>query len=238
MNLESSIDNLLYEERPAHRRGETVDYAVEKLREGILEGRYAPGQRLIARDLTEDLSVSRGPVREALRRLAAEGMVELVPNRGAVVRHLSRKQVNDLFQIRKNLEGLAARLAAEHIDEGENRAAFEKVWEEVRPKGEELPWTTFIKLNRLYHHTIVSIGGNDQLSDLIYNLQLPIVMFQIGRAMQPENARISHEDHEHVARAILAADPDAAENAMRVHLQRSHDWIVELPDSAFRRARR
>lgn len=227
--IETEVD------RPAQRRGETVDYVVAEIREGILSGRYAPGQRLIARDLTDDVGYSRGPVREALGRLAAEGLIQLVPNRGAIVRHLTRKQVNDLFAVRKNVEGLAARLAAERIDDGANRATFEKVWEEVRPKGRELPWSTFIRQNRLYHQTIVSIGGNEILSGLIETLQLPVVMLQIGRAMQPEHAAVSHQDHVLVAQAILAGEPDAAEQAMRQHLQRSHDWIVTLPDSAFRR---
>lgn len=99
-------------DQPAdQRRGATVDYVVSQIRSGILDGRYVAGQRLITRDLTEDLGISRGPIREALRRLAAEGMVELVPNRSPVVRHLTIKQVSNLFQIRETLEGLAARLA-------------------------------------------------------------------------------------------------------------------------------
>lgn len=231
-----SRETELETDRPAQRRGETVDYVVAEIREGILSGRYAPGQRLIARDLTDDVGYSRGPVREALRRLAAEGLVQLVPNRGAVVRHLTRKQVADLFEVRKNLEGLAARLAAQHIDDGENRSLFSRVWDEVRPTGLELPWSTFIRQNRLYHQTIVSIGGNEILSDLIETLRLPVVMLQIGRAMQPEHAAVSHQDHVLVAKAILTGDPEAAEHAMRRHLQRSHDWIVTLPEAAFRRS--
>lgn len=218
------------------RHGATVDHVVSQIRQRIVEGRYIAGQRLITRDLIEDLGVSRGPIREALRRLAAEGMVELVANRSPQVRHLTRKQVKDLFQIRDTLEGLGARLAAENIDVGDNRKKFCDIWEIVRPrKGEDLPWSTFMKHNRLYHHTIVAIGGNHHLVDLIDNLQLPIMMFQIGRAMQPENATISHEDHVRVANAILSGDPDSAEEAMRTHLQRSYAWISELPNSAFKR---
>jgi DNA-binding GntR family transcriptional regulator len=222
-------------DRPKQRRGETVDFVVEEIRDGILNGRYAPGQRLIGRDLTNYVGFSRGPVREALHRLSAEGLVEIVPNRGAVVRHLTRKQVEDLFVVRKNLEGLAARLAAEHIHEGSNRTLFSDVWGQVRPRSMELPWSEFIRLNRLYHHTIVSIGSNETLAGLIATLQLPVVMLQIGRAMQPQHTQVSHEDHVRVAETILSGDPDGAEQAMRQHLQRSNDWIVTLPESAFRR---
>ena len=94
------------------RRGDTVDYVCVCIRQGVVDGRFVPGQRLIARDLTEEIGISRGAVREAFRRLAAEGMVDLIPNRGASVRRLSRRQVEDLFQIRECVEGLAAGLAA------------------------------------------------------------------------------------------------------------------------------
>jgi DNA-binding GntR family transcriptional regulator len=235
MEPQPSTTSDLMSSRPKQRRGETVGFVVDEIREGILSGRYAPGQRLIGRDLTDYVGFSRGPVREALRRLSAEGLVEIVPNRGAMVRHLTRKQVDDLFAVRKNLEGLAARLAAERINEGPNRAMFSEVWGQVRPKSSELPWSDFIRLNRLYHHTIVAIGGNETLSTLIATLQLPVVMLQIGRAMRPHHTQVSHEDHVQVAETILSGNPDGAEHAMRQHLQRSHDWIVTLPDSAFRR---
>ncbi|WP_342642659.1 GntR family transcriptional regulator [Rhodoligotrophos ferricapiens] len=227
---------MVRDDEPAdQKRGETVEFVVAQIRQRIIEGRFVAGQRLIARDLSEDLGISRGPIREAFRRLAADGLVELTPNRGATIRQLSRKQVKNLFQIRENLEGLAARLAAEHIDMGDNRRIFSEVWEKVRPRDEPLPWHVFIHQNRLYHGTIVSISGNEQLCELISNLQLPIMMYQIGSAMLPANAAVSHEDHVRVAEAILAGDPEAAEQAMRRHLRRSHEWVTQLPDTAFRR---
>src|SRR5262249_14816872 len=160
-----------------------------------MEGRFAAGQRLIARDLTEEIGISRGAVREAFRRLAAEGTLDLIPNRGAAVRRLSRRQVRELFQIRAYVEGMAAGLAASEIDRHNNRQIFLEVWDQVRPKGEAMPWPEFIANNRLYHRTIVDIGGNEQLSGLIGNLQLSAVMVQVGRVMQPDHAGRSHRDH-------------------------------------------
>ena len=98
------------QEHPAH--GEMVAHIVEKLRHDILEHRFAPGSRLVENDLTHRFHVSRGPIREALRRLAAEGLIEHLPNRGALVRKLSRNEIRELFEIRIELEALAARLAA------------------------------------------------------------------------------------------------------------------------------
>lgn len=216
------------------RRGETVDYVVRRLREGILQGRFAPGQRLIAREVTEHIGISRGPVREAFRRLAAEGLIDVVPNRGAIVRRLSRREVSDRFQIRERLEGLAARLAAQHIDELDHRVQFTETWEKVRPRGEALAWNAFIERNRLYHMTIVRIGGNDQLSDLIENLQLPMMMLQVGLAMRPEHIEMSHAAHVAVAEAILDGDAEAAEEAMQEHLRSAREWVLELPVDAFK----
>ena len=85
---------------------------IEAITDGVKDGRYAPGQRLVEADLTAELGVSRGPLREALGRLAAEGVLELEPYRGAVVRRLTREDVEDLFSVREVLEGEAARLAA------------------------------------------------------------------------------------------------------------------------------
>jgi DNA-binding GntR family transcriptional regulator len=224
----------IVKEEFTQRRGQTVDDIIERLRDAILAGRIVPGQRLVANDLVEQLGVSRGSIREALQRLSAEGLVDITPNRGAMVRRLSREQVRELFQIRINLEGLGARLAAERIHEADHRKKFLAVWNEVKPDGSARAWSVFMRQNRLYHSTIVKIGGNKQLAQLIDNLQLPIVMFQVGQSMQPENLSRSHQDHVNIAETILAGDPEAAQLEMENHLHRSARWILQLPDSAFR----
>jgi DNA-binding GntR family transcriptional regulator len=216
------------------QRGGTVDYLCDRVRQGILEGRFAPGQRLIARDLIEDIGTSRGPIREAFHRLEADGLVDLIPNRGASVRRLLRREVRELFQIRESLEGLAAGLAAANIDEGQNRKIFTEVWERVRPTGESLPWNVFIEHNHSYHNTIVAISNNSQLCELVGRLRLVVVMLQIGRAMKEEHTGRSHQDHVAIAEAILAGDANGAEIAMRKHVRDSHAWIQTLPDSTFK----
>lgn len=219
------------------RRGETVNNAVRRLKEAILLGRLVPGQRLVVKDLTDEYSVSRSTVREAFRLLSGDGLVELVPNRGAIVCRLTRKQIADLFQIRVYLEGLAARLAAENINRKGHRESFLKVWGTMRAIDASHSWHLFIQQNRIYHLTIVSLGENERLSELIDNLQLPVVMFQVGQAMRPDHVERSQRDHVRVAEAILNGDPDAAERAMRAHVEGSADWISGLPDSAFKPTR-
>ncbi|MFG1413758.1 GntR family transcriptional regulator [Xanthobacter sp. VTT E-85241] len=216
------------------RHGQTVEHTVQRLRDAIFAGRLVPGQRLIAGDLTAEIGISRGTVREAFRRLEADGLLEIIPNRGAVVRRLSRDQVRELFQIRENLESLAARLAAAHIGTGTNRDYFTGIWNTVRPSGEMLKTHLFMEHNRLFHRSIVKISGNTMLSDLIETLHLPVVMFQVGQVMQPENMESSHQDHVRVAQAILDGDADRAEQEMRLHLKRSGEWVLRLPSFAFK----
>ncbi|MFN0263598.1 GntR family transcriptional regulator [Tepidamorphus sp. 3E244] len=226
---------LVRERNSDQKRGETVDFVVQHLLEGILHGRFAPGQRLVARELTEEMGISRGSVREAFRLMASDGLVDLVPNKGVTVRRLSRRQTRDLFEIREVLEGLAAKLAAQRIGVDKNRSVFEAMWETVRPRDQRLAWDVFIEHNRLFHRTIVNVGGNLLLKDAIDKLQLPIMMVQVGRLMEDTNIDQSEHDHALIADAILDGDPKRAEEAMQDHLRELADWVLSLPDSAFKR---
>lgn len=202
---------------PAH--GATVAHIVERLREDILAHRLAPGERLIESDLTSRFAVSRGPVREALRRLAAEGLIEHAPHRGAEVRRLSRSEMRELFQIRVELESLAARLAAEAADPSE-RARFA---EEIQMIFAEAPRRAAVYLgeNAAFHEAIMRLAGNRQLRELSMRLHLPLIMAQVGDALTGEVLRTSVREHRAIAEAILARDPAAAAAAVRAHLERA-----------------
>jgi DNA-binding GntR family transcriptional regulator len=216
------------------RRGEVVDLVIQRLRDGILEGRFAPGQRLITSELTSDVGVSRGTLREAFQRLAADGMVDLVPNRGAIVRRYTRQAMRDIFRIREALEGLAASLAAETIGAAGNRDTFETMWKEAQP-GKHMPDSIeFARVNRLFHRTIVAVGGNQQLSDLIDNQQLPILMLQLARAVPPASIALSMHEHAAIAAAILAGDAERADQAMRTHLRNSGIRILGMSSPIFK----
>src|SRR5665647_119528 len=134
-SMSDAID--LSEQGPV--RGATVDYVVHHLREGILHGRYAPGQRLIEADLTHELGISRGPLREALRRLSADNLLEIVPNRGAIVRRLSMREMIELFSIRIALESHAAREATIALADPATRARFETEIQPIWAKAKRVP---------------------------------------------------------------------------------------------------
>jgi len=221
------------EERPRNR-GTTVERVVQHLREGILNSRYSPGQRLIEADLTRDLGVSRGPLREAFRRLSAEGLIETVPNRGALVRRLSQTETVELFQIRTELEALAARLAAQNMSEPEIRAAFEDAIAPIWAEAPRLSAMAYLEENKLFHDAIVGASGNCQLANLHRQLQLPLIMFQVSGGLSADMLCRSVTEHREIAKAILAGNSKAAEAALRGHLERAAELTLQMPVSTFR----
>lgn len=203
-----------------HRHGEAVDVVFETIRKGIINGRFAPGQRLVIRDLAEEIPYSRSTFREALRRLAAERLVSLIPNRGASVQRLTRQEMADLFEIRELLEGQAARRAAERIGESGHRKRFASMWDKVR-RGNPADRPAFIEHNQLFHSTIVDLSGNSRLPEMLNQLQIPILMFQWRTLMTPEEIALSQAEHKTIAKAILEGRPNLAEAAMRRHVRRA-----------------
>ncbi len=202
---------------PAH--GATVAFIVERLRDDILAGRLAPGSRLVECELTARFSVSRGPVREALRRLAAEGLIEHWPHRGAHVRRLTARAIRELFQIRVEMEALAARLAAES-DDAEARDRFAGA---IRPIFDARRRQTpdYRAENAAFHDAMMALAGNLQLRELSARLHLPLIMAQVGDILTAEALEDSVREHRAIAAAILERDPEAAAAQMRAHLERA-----------------
>jgi DNA-binding GntR family transcriptional regulator len=219
----------------AARRRSAGESVVDFLSEAIRGGRLVPGQRLVEVELTRELGVSRGPVREAFRRLAAEGLIEIVPNRGALVRRLSRDEAIELFEIRTELEAFAARRAAARAADACVRERFRRaaapIWA-TEPRHET---AAYIAENQRFHAAVVDAAGNGQLVTLHWRLQLSLILAQIGDALGPEAIAASLDEHRVVAAAILVGDPAAAERAMRDHLERATAFVRTLPPAVFRR---
>jgi DNA-binding GntR family transcriptional regulator len=216
---------------PKEHRSTAVETVIAAITDGVKEGRYAPGQRLVEADLTAELGISRGPLREALGRLAAEGVLEIEPYRGAVVRRLSREDVQDLFQVREVLEGEAARLAASRIDQGENRQRLEHeiaVVDGFRARGDTF---TYMDENDRFHELIVELSGSRLLARLIPQLQVHAFRLLFRRmALEDTAMENSIREHDDVTAAILAGNTKAAERAMRVHVRRSGEMILRTAE--------
>lgn len=211
-----------------------VEYAIESIRHGILEGHYAPGQRLIEGELTETLGVSRGPLREALRRLAADGLVEIEPFRGAAVSRLTRAELADTLAVREVLEGLAARLAAERIAEPGKRAKANAAMNALKRAAASSDAAAYLEENDEFHHLVVDLSGNEVLGRQIAQLQLPTLRSAFFRLFDATLQTASLAQHREILEAILAADAARAERMMRTHVRRTIEITRRLPDALFR----
>jgi DNA-binding GntR family transcriptional regulator len=202
------------------------DVVREKIRTRIAEGDWAPGFRLVERDLADEFDVSRVPVREALRALESEGFVELLPRRGAVVRDLTRTVVADLFDIRQVLEGLCARLVAERIDEtGLTRLAA--VLQDGRRAVDAGDHSWAGTANTAFHETLLDLTGNASLRSVLE----PVT----GRLRWLFRQTTDHErvqaEHEQLYTAIAMGDAELAAAVALAHVRASRHMVLDaMPD--------
>lgn len=203
-----------------------VDRLIEQIRESILMGRFVPGQRLVEADLQRLAECSRSTVREAIRRLAAEGLIDVRHHRGARVRELSRDEIVHLYQVREALEGLACRLAAENIARGDYRARF-KALEAAFARDFDGSHRSFFDYNQRYHRLILAIADNPQLERLVDQCQHSAFTAVVAFVVDRPSVKRAIDEHRLVTRAILAGDAAAAEAAMRTHLRSTCAMLLE-----------
>jgi DNA-binding GntR family transcriptional regulator len=201
----------------------------QHLGRAIVEGRLRPNQRLVEMQLCQEFGCSRSPLREAIRMLAAEGLVTLTPRRGARVADLSPKALRDVFEVRLLLEGLSARLAAEHRSDQEV-TELKAMNASMRRAVETGDLNLFFALNTAFHQAIARIGGNAYLASLQETAAnrsfLPLFMFLSDAA----HLTAAVEAHDEILGAIEERDPSAAEQGMAQHIreiQREAERLVE-----------
>lgn len=201
-----------------------VEYTIGALRGAIKEGRFAPGQRLIVADVTRMFGVSAGPVREAIRRLTGEGLIDIVPHKGATVRQFGVQEVREIFELREMVEGLAARLAAAKIAQGDNRARLEAC--RLAMDSAARSTTGYVDHNHDLHDLIATLADNGKVREIASQLTLPIYRMRFHHLMDPTYIEGSRREHERVIAAILAGDEAEAEAAMRAHIRASGQAMV------------
>jgi DNA-binding GntR family transcriptional regulator len=178
-----------------------------KLRERILSGAVAGGDRLVEGKLSEELGVSRVPVREALRQLAAEGLVSIEPRRGASVISYNEEQVRELVEVRATLEALNAKLAAKRHDELTIADLKSILDEGVRVAG-SADSLTLMRLNERFHEALANVAANSVLRDIMRSLRertaLLFAPMNKGRSQQ------NWQEHAAILRAVINGDAEMA----------------------------
>lgn len=224
------------------RRGAAVEMVAETIRRRIQNGRYASGQRLVEADLTRELEVSRGPVREALRRLAAEGILELVPNRGAQVPGLSRAGVSELLEVLEPLVAAGAEMAARRAHQPQLqrriRLALAATRAFKRRARGRLNVADCMGENGRFHEALAGLSGNRLLARLVAQLQVNMFRLAYHNPRIPADPERWTFNHEAILEAVLAGEARRAGILMREFCRRIGPALLELshPEPERRRA--
>ena len=188
---------------------------------GVLRRHYVVGQRLIESDLTHQLGVSRSTVREALKILAANGVVELVPHRGAVIRGLSLTDAEKLLALLEVLTGLAARLAADNIDRGQNRKLFMAAAKPLIDARSTNELDRILDERARYYQTMLDIADNSELRRAMPMPRAHLFRTQFYGFLSKVDLRAMVTEYRNITKAILAGSGAKAELYARRHLQRT-----------------
>lgn len=192
------------------------EYVREMIRRAILSGELESGSRLVQAELAANLDVSTTPVREALRDLASEGLIQFDPHRGAVVRELRSDELEDIYEIRRILEPHAMRQAVPAITE-KTLATLKKLHERMLAEKHS---ATFVDLNRTFHMAIYEAGVSSRLVQILRGLEDAAVMY-IGASLKtvPGLRDQAIHDHGDIIAAIENRDVEAAVAALEHHLR-------------------
>src|SRR6185503_19698841 len=190
----------------------------DHLRTEILTGRLEPGAELAEVALSEQLGVSRGPLREAIGRLATEGLVTVRPRRGAVVTPLSKEEFLELYQVREALERMAVKLAVPLL-QPDDIAALQALIDEMAARADRNDVAAFFEANGAFHARLVDASGNTRLRDLYRQL-----LDQLGRYRRQSlqlrgNLQRSVAEHAAILRAAKRGDAERAAHLMSEHIR-------------------
>jgi len=199
---------------------------VSSLRESIIKGELTPGQKLTEPELAERLGISRTPIREAFRQLESEGFLTVMPRRGAVVSRITRKEVEDFYELKSLLEGYAARIGAEKIDE-KGIEKLKKINEHLSVMAEKGDVEAFFQKNDEFHNTFISYCGNEKLLELRDHMVQKFIRFRLGEFSVPRKLIESVKQHMKIISALERRDGSLAEAVVLEHALLSGEELAE-----------
>ena len=207
------------------------DTIVRDIIQGIYEGRFAPGQRLVEADLTSIYCVSRSSIREALQRLAAERIVTVHLHRGAQIRRVTRAEMLDILAVLEVSIGLAARMAAERLTDA-NRREFRKTFEQLLSFEQEAESFELLRARNRFYRALVESSQNSELERILPTLHVHLIRLQ-HHTHGPSVSRQRFTDYRAIGDAVLANEARRAELAGRRHIRHIATGLAEVPASFF-----
>lgn len=205
----------------------------EQLKNQILEGKIAPGTRMMEVNLAEEMGVSRTPVREAIRKLEKDGLVVIEPRRGAYASEISVQDIIDTLTVRSNLEALAASIAAEYILE-EELAELERITDQFEDAINNGEVDDMVELDEQFHRQIVVSSRNKTLGQLSETVQELALRFRYLYYDDFSRYRHMPSEHNRIIAALRSKNPDKAADAARIHTDNLKQFVIDEGSTAFK----
>ena len=219
--MDSSIFDL-----PGQESSSLTNRVYKTIREKILNGEHADGEKLCELTLTKELGVSRTPIREAICQLELEGLVTLVPNKGAVVNAVSAQNIKDIYSIRALIEGLAAKWAAERITK-EELEAIEEAIELMKIYTERNDVERLVRIDSRFHTLIFHASKSRPLINILDPLHQYVLAGRKMSFQKPGRTAKASKEHEEIYKAILGRDSELAESLTIKHIKNAEKNLVE-----------
>jgi DNA-binding GntR family transcriptional regulator len=202
------------------------EQVAQRLRQMLVEGRIAPGAKLNERELSELLNVSRTPLREAIKMLAAEGLVELLPHRGAIAVSLGEADILNTFEVMAGLEGMTGELAAQRITPAE-LAEIQAMQFEMMATYTRRDLSAYYQLNARIHAAISAAAKNPVLSQVYQQVNARLQALRFRSNQDGEKWKRAVKEHEKMIEALAAHDGAAMREVLQAHLRNKRDVVLE-----------
>lgn len=207
-----------------------TDAVYDILRQQILNGRLAPGQRLDMPQLEKQLGVSRSPLKDAINRLASDGVVEVQSRRGTFVTPLSDQRLRENFEVRAVLASGACPLIIERATEDEIRDV-ERMLSQMTAFVERPDWQSqlpaYLVIDREFHHRIIGMAHNERLTELYEQNTIYLVIARIRHFYTRAEVMESHQDHVNITRALAERDAEALRYHADTHIKRAYEAALK-----------
>ena len=202
------------------------DVVFNTLRQAIITGEFAPGERLMEIALAERLGVSRTPVREAIRKLELEGLVVMIPRKGAEVAQITEKDLRDSLEVRCNLEELAVKLACERIT-GEGEEKLKLALEDFKQAVEKQDFQNIVDSDIAFHDVIFEATQNHRLMQIASNLREQVYRYRVQYIKDDKLHPVLEEEHRMIVDYILKKDVQNAVNTMKKHIINQEEGVIK-----------
>jgi DNA-binding GntR family transcriptional regulator len=196
-----------------------------QLRQMLVESAIAPGEKLNERELAEQLQVSRTPLREAIRMLAAEGLVELLPNRGAIAVRLSEADIANTFEVMAGLEAQSGELAAQRIT-ADALAEIQAMHFEMMAAYTRRDLSNYYRLNSAIHSAINAAAANPVLTQTYCQVNARLQSLRFRSNQDADKWKLAVQDHVRMIDALSARDPVAMREVLVTHLLNKRDVVI------------